>query len=217
MKKTLIIPIVVVIAIVAILTVPGIFAKISGQHAFIEGELVECETCHPGIADQLATSTAHAGITDDGTSWALDCVMCHDVGSYQPGAHAATTMSCSECHENQDRRFWHIEIQVEGRDAKEFFGDHDYSDSGFRTPNDCGIECHSTGGDGLTGNTPEGELALGSHKEFYGAAKTSDILLHADEACIMCHTEAVTDITMMEQMLTYNAETNTFGTTPITP
>lgn len=200
MKKTLIIPIVAVIAIAAILTVPGIFAKISGQHAFIEGELVECETCHNGIADQLAASSAHAG-----AGWVLPCEACHDVGPAEGDkAHAATTVSCSECHEKRTVSFWH--------DLRD-----DYDIPGFNPPENCGVECHYRahhGGHSTASSTPEGELAFDSHVEFYEGAKASDVLLHADEACIMCHTEAEKDITMLEHTLTYNADTNEFGMAP---
>jgi len=209
-QKILIGALVIAIAAAA-LTVPGIFAKISGQHGFIEGEMVKCETCHPGIADQLMTSSAHAGKLDDGTAWRLDCEACHDVGFVSAqGAHAAATISCSECHENQDVAFWHglLVGGVEARTALK-------GSSEFKPPNDCGIECHSTGKDTLVGNTPEGELALGSHKEFYHAAINSTILLHADESCIACHTVAEKTITIPEKTLTYNADTNEFGTAPV--
>jgi len=198
---------ILVITVVAAITVPSIFAKISGQHGFIEGEAVECATCHPTISDQLMASSAHAGTLLDGTAWSLDCEACHDVGFIAAqGAHAASTIPCSGCHENQDVAFWHG-IQIEGQDARDFLK----AEPEFDPPNDCGIECHSTGKTALVGNTPEGELALDSHEEFYHAAINSTILLHADESCVACHTVAEKTITIPEKTLTYNADTNEFG------
>jgi len=202
---------ILITTVIAAITVPGIFAKISGQHEFIEGGMIKCAACHPGIVDQVNSSSAHAGTLDDGTKWALDCEACHDVGFVSAqGSHAASTISCSECHENQDVAFWHG-LLVGGVDARTFFK----GSSEFKPPNDCGIECHSTGRDALIGNTPEGELALGSHEEFYRAAMNSTILLHADESCIACHTHAKKTITIPEKAITYNADTNEFGTTPV--
>ena len=208
--KKVAVGIVLLTAVMAVLVVPSIFAKISGQHGFIEGEMVKCETCHPTIADQLKGSSAHAGTLDDGTPWRLDCEACHDVGYVSAqGAHAASTISCSECHENQDVTFWHglLVGGVEARTALK-------TSSEFKPPNDCGIECHSTNETALQHNTPEGELALGSHEEFYRAAINSTLMLHADEACISCHTLAEKTITIPEvgKAITYNASTNEFGT-----
>ena len=213
MRRTFIIPLFAVIAIVAILTMPGI-AKISGQHAFIEGEAVQCETCHKGIEEQLKASSAHAGKLNDGSAWALDCKACHDV-RFVTGerAHASTTISCSECHNKTGKDFWHNDITVEGIGAKDFFKGRcdEFSEN---LNNDCGIQCHSGW---YPQRTPEDELAFDSHVEFYEGAIASDVLLHADEACIMCHTEAQKQITMLEHTLIYNAETNTFTTEPYHP
>jgi len=213
-KQRLIIGVVVLAMVAAVLVVPSIFAQLSGQHVFIDPSEVKCEACHLGISDQLNASSVHAGTLNDGTAWALDCKACHDVGLVPAqGAHAASTIPCSECHENQDKTFWH-DIMIEGEVAKTFLKK---ASERFDPPYDCGIECHSTNKTALIGNTPEGELALGSHEEFYRAAINSTLMLHADESCISCHTLVAKTITIPEagKAITYNASTNEFGIAPV--
>ncbi|WP_456475381.1 hypothetical protein [Candidatus Pyrohabitans sp.] len=168
--------------ILVLLTTPKAVAKFTGQHKFINGSDVNCETCHVATGTELHSSAVHNwSAADVGTS---PCKVCHIPNTqrsvedyYNPSSsggtgryHAAAVVECTYCHGIRNGTSTDI--------------------GGLTIP--------------LANVTEEfGEGTFEAHRPLYLRAQnasgidTHDFLTGVNEACITCHTYAA-NVTVTE-------------------
>jgi len=188
------------IAVVAIgiFALPNTVSMFGGQHNWYDlsaaGNDVPCEKCHGDVADEMASTGAHANIKCEGChrtdarvgyAGAGDWGYGHEVYPGQE-AHAASTQECMICHDGRQlgsgTNFTHYNLGHE-----------------------CG-GCHGTpwiappaGGFNLTGtrdfyNNPDDTGEKAAHLKFVHDAINEPLMEGANEACITCHTHVAIDI-----------------------
>ncbi|KAF5433159.1 hypothetical protein C5S35_16650 [Candidatus Methanophagaceae archaeon] len=182
------------IAVVAIgiFALPSTVSLFSGQHSWYglddEGSQVPCMKCHGDINDEMRDTDngVHRGLASPGCD-------CHRVtgtgvadgdgtGLANPGttSHAAETIACMLCHENNTRTGNTTSYPFAGGFNTTLV--YDFTDAPTTQYN------YSWGsGDG------GGEYA--AHNDFIKEAIKDDLMTDSNEACIACHTRIGVNIT----------------------
>ncbi len=187
-----------IIALMA-LVMPQVAARFTGQHQFINGTSVKCQTCHPTIYSEILASNVHR--THGFGKY--PCRGCHipsyaDDGNFSPSSpyynpydggtgkyHAAALVECTFCH--------------------------------FNNPT-CTI-CHNQANvtQEFEDSKTEAHRALYYRAENASGKDKTDFLKGTNEACIACHTHGA-NVTVIEPTqylnITANADTNCTGWLP---
>ena len=209
----------IAVIVIGLFAMPTTLSLFSGQHTFKNGTEVSCEKCHEDIYQELILSSAHWRPPQsrgfDETQDIFKCQECHSVTnisqyyiqktSTRADTHAATTVSCLDCHSVQNyndggpNNPYHILAKRYGK----FQGSYDY------TVDSCG-QCHRDGS-----NPNEANVIINvvgaitgsdeSHTEFYYQSKYPDnqtdvALKEANTACIGCHTHSGINITWVRSV-----------------
>ncbi len=196
------------IAIVAIgiFALPSTVSLFSGQHSWYDlndaGSQVPCMKCHGDIQDEMENDLngVHRTLDSPGCD-------CHRVtgtgvaiggstnGTLSPGttSHAAETIACMLCHENDTRT----------GETYPFAGG--FKD-GVYNGTDATVEYNYSWGDG-TG----GEYA--AHNDFITESIKDGLMTDSNEACIACHTRIGVNITWRKSTtMHFNANETHNGT-----
>ncbi len=168
---------------------PHVAARFTGQHEFVNGSSVKCQTCHTVISEELHAGEVHQN---------LSCKDCHipntanaNLPYYNPGLsstgkyHAAALIECTYCHGiiNGTSTAW-TETPINVMNVTQEFVNSD-------------IEAHKS---------------LYYRAENASGKDTSDFLKGTNEACVACHTYAanVTVIGTTQYLnITANSSCNT--------
>jgi hypothetical protein len=179
----------IAVVAVGIFALPSTVSLFSGQHSWYglddPGSQVPCMKCHGDIDDEMTNDLngVHRTLASPGCD-------CHRVsgtgvadgdgaGNSKPGtaSHAAETIACMLCHENETRTG-----NITGYPFAGGFTDDVYNGTSAT------VKYNYSWGDD-TG----GERA--AHNDFITESIKSDLMTDSNEACIACHTRIGVNIT----------------------
>ncbi len=198
------------IAVVAIgiFALPSTVSLFSGQHSWYdlngEGSQVPCMKCHGDIQDEMDhdLNGVHEGLDSPGCD-------CHRVtgtgvaiggatnGTLRPGttSHAAETIACMICHENNTRTGNTSSYPFAGG-----FKDDVYNGT------DATVFYNYSGSDGTGGESA-------AHNDFITESIKDGLMTDSNEACIACHTRIGVNITWRKSTtMHFNASETNNGT-----
>jgi len=210
MKSNTLVLLLVAIVAIGIFALPNTAALFSGQHSWYNlsdsGSQVPCGKCHADINDEMMHTDN--GVHKNFVSPGCDCHRVNGTGVASgddtistPGttSHAAETIACMLCHENNTRT---------GNSSYPFAGGFNttavYQGTGATT------QYNYSWGDG-TG----GEHA--AHNAFIQQAIKDDLMEDSNEACIACHTRVGVNISWTKNtVLDFDATENETGSWTVT-